>query len=304
MNKLLSTIAIITFATTANADIPANDWNPSMDSQFTSVKSGFSAKHIDTNLKWEPNNIAWKNSFITGTIDGETVFRTQSIEGKRNEQKDSADSKINKHSRAEYKTKDKSRFKPGDTTTIEYSFYVPEEIEFSGHSIQMFGQTHGWHSDNHAWAVSTMPADETGHMKFQWHSDYALESSKLKQKDLVFSVRGILDAQGHPKFGTNIKLANADEYQGQWNTITVTQTWGKGDAGAMKVVFNGKTVVDCTCDNSMSHSDYKSDDAEYGSRDLGYVFAFGIHRFLAQADKFTDVVDPIVYYKDVSVTKH
>jgi major membrane immunogen (membrane-anchored lipoprotein) len=117
-------------------------------------------------------------------------------------------------------------------------------------------------------------------------------------------VRGILDAQGHPKFGTNIKLANADEYQGQWNTITVTQTWGKGDAGAMKVVFNGKTVVDCTCDNSMSHSDYKSDDAEYGSRDLGYVFAFGIHRFLAQADKFTDVVDPIVYYKDVSVTKH
>ena len=66
MNKLLSTtIAILTFATTANADIPANNWNPNMDSQFTFVKSGFSAKHIDTNLKWEPNNIAWKNSFIT-----------------------------------------------------------------------------------------------------------------------------------------------------------------------------------------------------------------------------------------------
>ena len=72
----------------------------------------------------------------------------------------------------------------------------------------------------------------------------------------------------------------------------------------MKVVFNGKTVVDCTCDNSQSHSDYRSEDAEYGARELGYVFAFGIHRFLAQADKFKDVVDPIVYYKDVKVIKH
>ena len=296
----------------ARKDIPVNTWNPRMDSQFTFVKSGFSAKHINTNLKWEPNNIAWKNSFITGNINEETVFRIQSQEGKRNEGNatDSADSKLHRHSRAEYKTKDTSLIKPGDKTTIEYSFYVPEEIEFSGHSIQMFGQTHGWHSDIHAWAVTTLPADETGHMKFQWQSDYDLNAGNLKnldvgtlkEKDLVFSVRGILDAQGHPKFGTNVKLADAGKYQGQWNTITVTQTWGK--EGAVKVVFNGKTVVDCTCDNSQSHSDYRSEDAEYGARELGYVFAFGIHRFLAQADKFKDVVDPIVYYKDVKVIKH
>ena len=96
---------------------------------------------------------------------------------------DSADSKLHKHSRAEYKTKDTFLVKLGDTTTIEYSFYVPEEIEFSGHSIQMFGQTHGWHSDLHAWAVLTLQANEKGHRFHLQYKDHTNAAACFRLRD-------------------------------------------------------------------------------------------------------------------------
>lgn len=292
----------------ATAEVPDSPWNPAMDNNFTVTDIGL-GKGINTNFEWNETNIAWNQSFLTGVIDGEVVYRTQSKEGLRNEKGDTEDSTESRHSRAEWGTVSQSYddvIKLGDTTTIEYSFYIPEEVDFSGHSVQLFGQTHGWHSDNHAWAVMTLPSRVTGQIKNVIPSSYSEVGRNLKSQDLVFSVRGLLDAQGHGsgKFGTEVRLARAGTYQGKWNTISVTQTWGKGDTGAMKVVFNGKTIVDCTCDNSQTHPDYRSTFQEYGSRDPGFVFQFGIHRFLVDPYRFTNVVDPVVYYKNVSVIKH
>ena len=279
-------------------------WKPEMDNVFDYVSTGFSPSDITTNLEWEPNNIAWDNSFITGNINGETVFRVQSREGLRNEGvQDMEDSKKHSHSRAEYKTTDSSRFIFGDSSKIEYSFYVPKEVKFSGHSANLFGQMHGFHSDTTVWSVMTLPTNETGHLKYEMISEYEKKQTYLRGKDLVFRICGALDAQGHPRLCTNFLLSQEGVYQGKWNTIEILTKFGKGKNGALKVIFNGNTIVDCICDVSLDHEDYKSEHEEFAKRDVAFSFQFGIHRFLVNPEKASEVVDPVVYYKNVKVIK-
>ena len=59
------------------SEVPSTKWNPAMDSAFVPVSEGIVKDAVNTNLKLEGKRIAFKNSFMTGTIDGETVAEVQ-----------------------------------------------------------------------------------------------------------------------------------------------------------------------------------------------------------------------------------
>ena len=162
---------------------------------------------------------------------------------------------------------------------------------------------HGFHSDITVWSIMTLPSNETGHLKYEIVSDYEQKKTYLEGRDLVFRICGALDAQGHPRLCTNFLLEKAGIYQGKWNTIEIYTKFGKGEDGALKVDFNGNTIVDCKCDVSLDHEDYKSEHKEFAKREIAFVFQFGIHRFLVNPEKVSQVVDPVVYYRNVKVIK-
>lgn len=297
------------------SEVPSTKWNPAMDSVFVPVSEGIAKDAVNTNLKLEGKRIAFKNSFMTGTIDGETVFRVQPKEGMRNEEGDTGDSTAAKHSRSEWGTTQKQMWKFGDTSVIKYSFYVPAEVELAGHSKMLFGQAHGIHTDHHIWAISTTPSEEvvftTKNGKkipiIQFHPTSKFSKTKaVRAQDLTLSLRGALDAQGLPKFETFIQLEKAGKWQGKWNDVEIYTTYGVGKEGAFKVVFNGKTVVDCTCDMSQEHEEYTSEVADIAAQKPGFTFNFGVHRYLFLNGRWGDaeVVDPVVYYKDVTILKN
>ena len=287
--------------------LPDTDVPIQMDSVFKPITKGIK-KDGYTGPALEGNNIAWDKSVLTGKIDGEIVYRFQTNYGIHNEGKqDLADQDRYKKSRSEYKVKDKYAFREGDTVKYKYSFYVPKEIKLPGNRVHITGQWKNVKAGTIYMAIQTAPARNAVHNYSKWFKKSEYADMELQPQDLIFKYRGILGNDSKNYKSHAIPLARKDAWQGKWNTVEITTH--HADNGSFKLVFNGKTIIDCTgCDampNPKHNQFYEDEWAFENHAKDGLMFHFGIYQFAWDPDRIdpTQNVNSVVYKKDIVVKK-
>ena len=284
--------------------LPDTDVPIQMDSVFKATKTGIN-EYAFPGIKVRGNRIAWKKSVLTGKIDGEKVYRFQTKYGIHNESKqDTADQDMYKSSRSEYNLNDTYKYE-GDTATYKYSFYVPKEIELSGNRVHITGQWKNTKAGTIYMAIQTAPAKNQVNVFGDWFKKSEYATMELQPQDLIFKYRGILGNDSKNYKSHAIPLARKDAWQGKWNTVEITTH--HADNGSFKLVFNGKTIIDCTGCDAMpnpNHDQFYEDDWAFNKHKKDQLqFHFGLYQF-AWDPKRIDVsenVNSVVYMKDISV---
>ena len=286
--------------------LPDTDVPIQMDSVFKATKTGINSNAFP-GIKVRGNRIAWKKSVLTGKIEGETVYRFQTKYGIHNESKqDTADQDRYKKSRAEYNLNDTFLWE-GDSVTYKYSFYVPKEIKLPGNRVHITGQWKNVKAGTIYMAIQTAPARNAVHNYSKWFKKSEYADMELQPQDLIFKYRGILGNDSKNYKSHAIPLARKDAWQGKWNTVEITTH--HADNGSFKLVFNGKTIIDCTgCDampNPKHKQFYEDEDAFKKHKKDQLTFHFGIYQFAWDPDRIdpTQNVNSVVYKKDIMVRK-
>lgn len=291
-------------ATAFQTSLPETDVPIQMDNVFKATGTGINPNAIP-GVKVRGNRIAWKKSVLTGKIDGETVYRFQTKYGIHNESKgDSADQDRYKKSRAEYNLNDTYQWE-GDTVTYKYSFYVPKEIELSGNRVHITGQWKNVKAGTIYMAIQTAPAQNAVKRFGNWFKKSEYTNTELQPQDLIFKYRGILDNDSKHHKSSAITLARKDAWQGKWNTVEITTH--HADKGKFKLVFNGKTIIDCTSCDAMpnpKHEQFYEDEDAYNKHPKDQLtFHFGVYQFAWDPKRIdpSQNVNSVVYMKGISI---
>lgn len=274
----------------------------SMDSKFKPTHSTFYKKDGYIGPSIEQNNVAFTNSVMTGTIDGEVVYRFQNKFGYNASKKHDIEDSLNYSlGRSEFKLKDSSAFKPGQKFTVKYDFYVPKEIKFSGNRTLYVGQFKNHKAGRIVWGIQKASAkNAVGYFEGRWRSS-PFTDKEVKPHDLVFSYRGILGHNGNDSM-EHITLARAEEWQGKWHTVEYTSD--TKDNGSFKFVFNGKTIIDCTnCDTFYNAKEFYEEWANKNHKKDAMMFQWGVYQFAHNPStlKKEEIVDGITYYKNIKI---
>lgn len=286
--------------------LPSTDVAIEMDSVFKPLGKGI-FKNGYNGPALEGNNIAWNKSVLTGKVDNDIVYRFQTKWGVQNEGKqDQADQKKYKKSRSEYKVKDKYAFREGDKVTYKYSFYVPKEIKLSGQRTHITGQWKNFKAGVIVYSVQTAPAKNAVKV-FGDRYKKSKFAPAVKPEDLIFQYRGILDNDSKNYKSSAITLAKAGTWQGKWHTVEIVTH--VADKGSFKLVFNGKTVIDCTGCDAMpneKHDQFYEDEWAFENKAKdGLMFQFGAYQFAHDTKRIdpSKNVNTVVYFKDIVVKK-
>ena len=295
---------ICSFNCKADLSIPPTDIQIAMDRIFVPTHSGLEQGSYK-GPPIEQNNVAFTNSVMTGTIDGEVVYRFQNKFGYNASKKhDIEDSLRYRQSRSEYKLKDRYFLKPNVVNRISYEFYIPPEIEFKGFRTLHLGQmkTMG----QITWSINMLGAsDSVGNFERLFRpSEYALRDTM--PKDLVFEFGGVLDVRNADDVRVSVPLQKYGEWQGRWNRLEFISNFS--DSGFVWVKFNDETVLVCSnCDTLMNNPAY-SDPwhvKQFGKDNYDLGFQFGVYQYANNPDDQQkldqNLVNAIGFMKNIEV---
>jgi len=295
---------VCSFNCKADLSIPPTDVPIAMDRIFVPTHSGLEQGSYK-GPPIEQNNVAFTNSVMTGTIDGEVVYRFQNKFGyNASKKQDIEDSLRYRQSRSEYKIKDRYFLKPNVVNRISYEFYIPSEIEFKGFRTLHLGQmkTMG----QITWSINMLGAsDSVGNFERRFRpSEYALRDTM--PKDLVFQFGGVLDVRNADDVRVSVPLQKYGEWQGRWNRLEFISNFS--DSGFVWVKFNEKTVLVCSnCDTLMNNLAY-SDPwhvKQFGKDNYDLGFQFGVYQYANNPDDQEkldqNLVNAIGFMKNIEV---
>ena len=154
-------------------------------------------------------------------------------------------------------------------------------------------------------AIQTAPAQNAVKRFGNWFKKSEYTNTELQPQDLIFKYRGILDNDSKHHKSSAITLARKDAWQGKWNTVEITTH--HADKGKFKLVFNGKTIIDCTSCDAMpnpKHEQFYEDEDAYNKHPKDQLtFHFGVYQFAWDPKRIdpSQNVNSVVYMKGISI---